>query len=317
MNPLIYAVPFYLSLMLIEYLVARRAGKNVYSWKGTVGNLLCGIGHIFVESLTKLPVILLYFWTARFALDIQHSGWTKWFMLFVLIDFVFYFSHLLSHKVGWMWAIHGVHHQSEDYNFSVGLRQAWLHKLTAFWTPLPFALLGFSLEDYILVLIIHSSLQIWTHTKLFPKRITWLEWLLVTPSHHRVHHGKNAQYIDKNFAGLISVWDYIFGTYEPENEPVRYGIRGIKERVNPFSSNFIMFAPKLWQPLPKVAPVRSMQSWGGTLLAVVLCLSYFLIEYKLELQIKLSLVFILLGVIAGVGWREDHPESADAQKHHT
>lgn len=148
-----------------------------------------------------------------------------------------------------MWAIHGVHHQSEDYNFSVGLRQAWLHKLTAFWTPIPLAILGFTLEDYVLVLVlvIHSSLQIWTHTQLLPHRISWLEKIIVTPSHHRVHHGQNIQYIDKNFAALISIWDYLFDTYEPENEKVLFGVRGIKERVNPFTSNFILFAPKLWK----------------------------------------------------------------------
>jgi hypothetical protein len=143
-----------------------------------------------------------------------------------------------------------------------------------------------------------------------------IEWLIVTPSHHRVHHGKNAQYIDKNFSGLISIWDYIFGTYEAENEPVKYGVHGIKERVNPFSSNFIMFAPKLWQPLPKIRSVHTFKSLARTILAVVLCLSYFLVEYKIEMWLKLTLVFILLVVIAALGWREDHPRT-DVQTHHT
>ncbi|MFP5459237.1 MAG: sterol desaturase family protein [Bacteriovoracia bacterium] len=307
MNPLALAVPIYLLLMLFEYIVSTRAGKNFYTWKGTFGNILCGIGHVFVESLTKIPVIFLYALASRGAVPLEHHGWSKWLLLFVIIDFVFYVSHFMSHKVRWMWAIHGVHHQSEDYNFSVGLRQAWLHKLTAFWTPLPLALLGFSLEDYILALVVHSSLQIWTHTQLLPKRIPVLEWILVTPSHHRVHHGKNARYIDKNFAGILSLWDYLFGTYEPETEPVRYGVSGLKERVNPFSSNFIMFAPSLWKPLPKAPRTTDKPDWPRPFLMIILCLGYFLIEYKLALSIKIVVVLSLLGLIARLGWREDHP----------
>jgi hypothetical protein len=256
--------------------------------------------------LTQLPVILLYAWGSTFSLGFELTGFAKWIVLFVLIDLIYYVYHWMSHRVSWMWAVHGVHHQSEDYNFSVGLRQAWLHKLTAFWTPIPLALIGFELSDYVLVLVIHSSLQIWTHTQLLPNRIPWLERVLVTPSHHRVHHGQNPQYIDKNFGALLSVWDYLFETYEPEAERVLFGVKGIPEPVNPLTANFILFSPGRWKTRPlHQERLHRRSDWRAPTMILLVCMGYFVIEKQLPVPAKASVVFGTLALIIYVGKKEE------------
>lgn len=247
MNPIVLAIPVFLVLMLAEYLILRRRGKSVYRLNETLGNIYCGMGQLFVDALFKLPLIALYalVLTQTTALHLNlKSSWLHYGVLFVVIDLIFYTNHRLCHSNKWLWAIHGVHHQSEDYNYSVGLRMPWWHKVVSFWTPLPLAVMGFSIQDYIIVISLHAAVQIWTHTQLFEKRIPVFEWLFVTPSHHRVHHGKNKRYIDKNFGGVLSVWDYLFKSYEPESEKVIFGVHKLQSHTNPVVANLIQFNPE-------------------------------------------------------------------------
>jgi len=208
-----------------------------------------------------------------------------------------------------MWAIHGVHHQAEHFNYSVGLRLPWWHKFTSFWIVVPPALLGFSMEDYILVAALHGSAQIWTHTTLFPKRIPVFERVFVTPSHHRVHHGRNRIYIDKNFGGILSVWDYLFGTYCPESEPVRYGIPGIKSRVNPWSINVAQFVPNLMPALPAQRRLsRRAKGWILLHLSILMAAGGWLFAHGtgLPLTAKLAAVSVGLGSMVLMGVWIDH-----------
>jgi len=311
MNPLLFIIPGFLGLMLAEHLITARQGKSVYSFRETVGNLYCAIGQVFIEIFFKIPLMGLYYLCGKYAAAITPSGVWKWIVLFVVIDFLFWLSHMIAHKVPWMWAIHGVHHQAENYNFSVGLRMPWWHKLTAFWIIIPPALMGFSIVDYILVASLHGSAQIWTHTTLFKNRIPIFERIFVTPSHHRVHHGKNKLYIDKNFGGLLSIWDYIFKTYQPETEPVRFGIPKIKPRVNPFSSNLVQFVPKAMPALPRhrslkleeklVIACYTLALIGGVILV-------FLNEGSMTMMARtLSCAAVLLSMILAGVWM-DHRE---------
>jgi len=297
--------------MLIEYLIQKRRGQQVYSFKETISNLYCGIGQIFIEGIFKVPLLWLYYQFAKLSPTHLPSNSYSLIALFILIDLMFYISHYLAHKIGWMWAIHGVHHQSEHYNFSVGLRMPWWHKLTAFWIHLPAAMLGFSLKDYVIVASIHASLQIWTHTQLFPKRIPIFEWIFVTPSHHRVHHGQNELYIDKNFGGILSIWDYLFRTYQPETEKVVYGINKIKPRVNPWSSNMIQFSPQSWPKLmnkKKFNEQEKLLIWACTSCLIALGCWYFAYESYLHLSIKILVTLAAIMSMISIGIWMDQKE---------
>jgi sterol desaturase/sphingolipid hydroxylase (fatty acid hydroxylase superfamily) len=310
-NPILYVIPFFLGLMLLEHQLTLRRGRSTYTFKETIGNLFCAVGQFFIELFFKIPLIWLYLFLSRHALKNELVGPAKWVALFVLIDFLFWLSHFTSHKIKWMWAIHGVHHQAEHYNFSVGLRMPWWHKLTAFWIYLPPALLGFSLGDYILMATVQAGLQIWTHTTLLEKRLPVFEWIFVTPSHHRVHHGQNRIYIDKNFGGILSVWDYVFKTYQAETEAVRFGIPAVKPRANPWSSNLVQFVPNIMPELPKFQriPTKEKRLIGIILISLVTLACWtIVVEDQLTLVHRGSLVMLVLGSIIFLGTWIDHRE---------
>ncbi|MBY0518083.1 MAG: sterol desaturase family protein [Bacteriovoracaceae bacterium] len=311
MNPLIFAIPLFVGMMLAENLILSRRGVKAYTFKETLGNLYCGIGQVFIETFFKLPLLGMYLFFSQYSLQLKMPSTFKWIFLFVVVDFLFWLSHLIAHKVKWMWAIHGVHHQSEKYNYSVGLRMPWWHKLTAFWILIPPALLGFSLQDYIIVASLHAAAQIWTHTTLLPNRIPVFERIFVTPSHHRVHHGKNSLYIDKNFGGILSIWDYLFKTYTPETEPVRFGIPKIKPRVNPWSSNMVQFLPKLFPKLTAESQLSLREKITIGSLSVSLILSVMLVfafETQLSLEIRVLALIVSLVSMISVGIWIDHKD---------
>ncbi len=306
MNPIVLAIPVFILLMLLEYWLMRRQGKSVYRFHETLGNIYCGMGQLFVDALFKLPLIALYALvltkTSSLHLNLENR-WLHYGVLFIVIDLIFYLNHRLCHTNKWLWAIHGVHHQSEDYNYSVGLRMPWWHKVVSFWTPLPLALMGFSIQDYILVISGHAAIQIWTHTQLFEKRIPIFEWFFVTPSHHRVHHGKNKRYIDKNFAGVLSVWDYLFKSYEPESEKVVFGVHRVQSHTNPLNANLIQFVPKWIKPITRVA-LRANEKIAISLISIALImgLTAFLSQENFyDGEEKLLIVIAGLSAMAMVG----------------
>jgi hypothetical protein len=224
----------------------------------------CGVGQQLVDLFLNLAVLVGYVALQR-KTGIPRIAPTPLSLLalFVLIDGVYYAYHRLSHHVPLLWAVHQVHHQSEEFNFSVGLRQAWFHKLVSFPIYVPPALLGFPPEVYVPVAALHAVLQTWTHTKLVTSPLRPVSWLLVVPYAHRVHHGANRECVNRNFGGILSIWDHLLGTYrEVEHEPV-YGIAG---------------GPETWDPVvANVAPVRALfaevsraKGLGGKLAALFL-----------------------------------------------
>ncbi len=311
MNPIVLAIPVFILLMLIEYLLMRRKNKNVYRFHETLGNIYCGMGQLFVDALFKLPLIALYaiVLSNSSALHLNVTNpWLHYGLLFVVIDLIFYLNHRLCHSNKWLWAIHGVHHQSEDYNYSVGLRMPWWHKVVSFWTPLPLALMGFSIQDYIIIISAHAAIQIWTHTQLFEKRIPIFEWIFVTPSHHRVHHGKNKRYIDKNFAGVLSIWDYAFKSYEPESEKVVFGVHRVESHTNPVNANLIQFFPKFALPL-KREKLKAAEAMTISVMSLLLIagLTFFLSqENTFNWEEKCLIVLAGLSSMAFLGSWVDH-----------
>lgn len=246
-NFLILASPLFLLLIIGEYLLSRYKNKALYQLNDTVNNFSSGI----LEELGALPIkgliILGYYYVYEHhaLFQLPADSILTWVALWLAVDFCYYWFHRSSHRCSFFWIGHSVHHQSEHYNLSVALRQGYLQTLTSWLFYLPLAFIGFSTTMFISVAALNTIYQFWIHTALINK-MGWLEKVLNTPSHHRVHHGKNRQYIDKNYAGSLIIWDKLFGTFEPENERVEYGVTEPLDSWNPFHANIKVIKDLIW-----------------------------------------------------------------------
>jgi hypothetical protein len=178
---------------------------------------------------------------SNFAFFELEKGWLYWVSLFLLVDFAYYWAHRMSHEVNLFWGGHVVHHQSEDYNLSVALRQSSFQIVWTFAFNLPLALIGFETLDFALISALNTLYQFWIHTETI-KKLGFLEYFLNTPSHHRVHHGRDPKYIDKNHAGSLIIWDKMFGTFQAEEEKPTYGITKPINSWNAVWANFSHYA---------------------------------------------------------------------------
>ncbi|HET9943217.1 MAG TPA: sterol desaturase family protein [Terriglobia bacterium] len=215
------AIPLFLAMILVERLAG---GARFYGLNDSISNLGAGIGQqIFAIPLTVL-LIAIYSWLHRSTALVHwplNSPWT-WITVFLLVDLCYYWFHRASHRINFIWATHIVHHQSEELNLAVALRQSWLQELFSMFFYFPLAVLGFPVEATVTAIAVNAVGQFWFHTRRIG-RMGWLEWVLNTPSHHRVHHAKNPQYLDRNYAGVLIIWDRLFGTFTPEEEEPVYG----------------------------------------------------------------------------------------------
>ena len=226
-DPVHYAVPVFVLLVLAEMLVAWSRDRRRYCPRDTLTSLALGTGSTVAGLLTGWIVLELARWLYQFRLfDI---GWQwYWFALcFVIDDFAYYLFHRSAHRVRWFWASHVIHHSSQHYNLSTALRQTWTGFLSlAFVFRIPLFLIGFPPEMVIFVGGLNLIYQFWIHTEVIGRMPRWFEAVMNTPSHHRVHHATNARYLDRNYAGVFIVWDRWLGSFEPEDDadPPRYGI---------------------------------------------------------------------------------------------
>ncbi|MFO0726712.1 MAG: sterol desaturase family protein [Myxococcota bacterium] len=225
LSPIAYAIPFFFLLIGVEALVARRLHRRVYRLNDALADLGTGVLQQVFGLALKLVIggayLALYERAAITHLP-EDKVWV-WVASFVGVDFFYYWFHRLSHQINFLWAAHVVHHQSDEYNLAVALRQSALQPGFSWVFYLPLAILGFSPTMVFITISFNTLYQFWIHTRLID-RLGPLELLLNTPSHHRVHHGRNPQYIDRNHAGMLIIWDKLFGTFEPEGEEVIYGI---------------------------------------------------------------------------------------------
>lgn len=237
-NPIVLSIPAFFVLMAVEWFVAHRRGRIVYRAADAIGNLQLGVGSQVVGvmslGLTLALYTLVFAHTALFAVPLDSA--IAWVAAFIGVDFLYYWFHRKSHEVGFMWAAHAVHHQSEDYNLSVALRQSWVQPFFSIWFYLPLAVLGVPPLMFATVVALNTLYQFWIHTELID-RMGPLERVLNTPSHHRVHHGTDPQYVDRNHAGALIVWDKLFGTFEPEGERPRYGTLAPLRSFEPLWAN--------------------------------------------------------------------------------
>jgi sterol desaturase/sphingolipid hydroxylase (fatty acid hydroxylase superfamily) len=187
--------------------------------------------------------------------------WWSWLILLFVDDFAYYWFHRISHEIRFFWNFHVVHHSSNQYNLSVAVRQSWFSGLAHWVFYLPVAFLGFPLWAFVTMHGLNLIYQFWIHTKIVRKLPDFFEFVLNTPSHHRVHHGVNDLYLDKNYAGIFIFWDRMFGTFVEENEEVRYGIITPLTSYNPLWINSHGWA-EMW------AAMRTKRTFFGKLRCV-------------------------------------------------
>ena len=233
----VYAIPAFFLLMLLEGAVLAHTRLRGYEARDTAASLSMGIGNVLIDVGMKAVHFALLALVARWALLEITPSWRAWAVILVLGDLVYYWFHRLSHEVRFLWAAHVNHHSSQRYNLSTALRQSWTTPFTSllFWWPL--ALLGFSPAMILTAIAINTLYQFWIHTELIG-RVGPFEQILNTASHHRVHHGVNLEYLDRNHGGMFIVWDKLFGTFEAERAPVRYGLTKNIDSFNPIHVAF-------------------------------------------------------------------------------
>lgn len=233
---ILYAIPVFVALLAVEWFSFREAqetGLRGYDVRDTTTSLAMGAGNVVINAGWKLAVVACYAGVYELTpLRIPSSAWWAWVALFFADDLAFYLYHRVSHEVRLFWASHVVHHSSQHYNFSTALRQPWV-PMTAFAFWIPLAAVGFRPWMIVLEQAISLTYQFFLHTERVRRLPRPVEAVLNTPSHHRVHHGSNPIYLDRNYGGILIVWDRLFGTFQAETEPVRYGLTKNIDTHNP------------------------------------------------------------------------------------
>jgi sterol desaturase/sphingolipid hydroxylase (fatty acid hydroxylase superfamily) len=255
---LYYAIPFFVLLLVVEALSFRHARDDElvgYEAKDTRTSLTMGLGNVAINVGWKFAVVAAYAGVyALTPLRLDPGDWWVWVLLFVCDDSAYYWFHRISHESRAFWASHVVHHSSRHYNLSTALRQTWVPMTYfPFWLWLP--AIGFAPWMVLLAQSWSLIYQFWIHTERISRLPRALEWFLNTPSHHRVHHGANEVYLDRNYGGILIVWDRLFGSFEPEGERVRYGLT---TNINTFKPLRVAFGEygALWRDIQAANGMR-------------------------------------------------------------
>lgn len=231
------SIPIFFLLIGIELAYDFYKKLKYYRFNDSISNLSQGIGSQLTGLFMKTTLFFGYKYIFEHwrIFELPNNIWV-WIILFIAVDFCYYWFHRMSHQINALWAAHIVHHQSEEYNLTVALRQSWFQSWFSWVFYLPLALLGFEPLMFLTLSSFNTLYQFWIHTRGI-KNMGFLEHILNTPSHHRVHHGSNPKYIDKNHAGTLIIWDKLFGTFQKEEEEVYYGITSPLASWNPVWAN--------------------------------------------------------------------------------
>ena len=238
-NLIYFAIPFFIATLIIESIITSKKNMNSYTLKDASASISMGLGNVFLGVFAKIIVLAaLTYVYMNFRLFTIPFVWWAWILIFFAEDFTYYWFHRISHENRFFWASHVIHHSSQKYNLSTALRQTWTGSFISFifWLPLP--LLGFHPVMILAQMSISLIYQYWIHTELIIKMPKWFESIFNTPSHHRVHHATNPQYLDRNHAGILIIWDKIFGSFEPEVEKPAYGLVKNIDTFNPVKIAF-------------------------------------------------------------------------------
>jgi sterol desaturase/sphingolipid hydroxylase (fatty acid hydroxylase superfamily) len=226
-DPLPFAIPVFILLIVAEMIWAWRKRPTAYEPRDTLISLALGLGSTMAGMAAAGGILLAADWLAQYRVATLGWAWWVWIACFVLDDFNYYWAHRTGHRVRWFWAAHVNHHSSQHYNLSTALRQSWssFFALSFVFRIWP-VLLGFDPAMIFTVGAINLIYQFWIHTEVIHRLPLGLEAVLNTPSHHRVHHATNPVYLDRNYAGVFIIWDRMFGTFQREQDDgrIRYGL---------------------------------------------------------------------------------------------
>ena len=243
---LFYAIPTFMVLIMVEAIAARVKGVKINRSADVISSLSSGMSNTIRDSIKFTFAIITYSWLVeRITIFKLEPLWLAVVIAFLVEDFSGYWVHRLNHRVNVLWNRHFIHHSSEDFNLSCALRQSISNtlKFSAIFM-VPAALLGVPASIFAILGPLHLYMQLWYHTQMINK-LSFLEYIIVTPSHHRVHHAINSEYIDKNYSQILIIWDKLFGTFQPEMDNVKpvYGTLKQAQTWNPVIINF----KHLWQ----------------------------------------------------------------------
>ena len=266
MNLVIYAVPFFVLAIFVELAYGIKKGRNTYRLNDAAGSLFMGtLSEARRFAAVGIGGTIYYLVTEYFSLALMDTAsWITWVLAFVLYDLCYYWLHRISHERTIFWASHVAHHQSEDYNLTTALRQTSTGFLFTWVFYIPMYLLGIPAEVVITVGSLNLIYQFWVHSEHIPK-LGWYEWFFVTASNHRVHHGQNEIYLDRNYGGVFILWDRLFGTFQEEldEEPCIYGIRGPLHSFNPVKANLHIYIDMIKDCWYTARWQDKLKIWGG------------------------------------------------------
>jgi sterol desaturase/sphingolipid hydroxylase (fatty acid hydroxylase superfamily) len=234
------STPIYVFLILGEIILSNWHNRKLYTVGDTIQNLYLMIANMGIDVLMRgiTLFVLLFFFDYR-VINWETHSWLYWGLLFLAEDFIFYWIHRIDHIVRFFWAIHVTHHSSDKYNLTTGFRSSVFQPVYRFIWFIPLVFLGFEPFDIFIMYSITQTYGILVHTKTV-KKLGVLEYFLVTPSHHRVHHASNVQYLDKNMGMILIIWDKFFGTFQAEIDglPIEFGLYDKKVDNNPVNVIF-------------------------------------------------------------------------------
>ena len=237
-NLIHYAIPFFIITVIIEIILKVKIRLEEYEFKDASTSIAMGLGNVILGLISKSLVLAVFLFFYKFRLFTLPFAWWSWILVLFAEDFCYYWFHRTSHENRLFWASHVVHHSSLKYNLSTALRQTWSGSFYSFIFWIPLILLGFHPVMVLVQISISLLYQYWIHTELIQKLPNWFEAVFNTPSHHRVHHATNPQYLDRNHAGIFIIWDRLFGTFEPEIEKPVYGLVKNINTYNPVKIAF-------------------------------------------------------------------------------
>jgi sterol desaturase/sphingolipid hydroxylase (fatty acid hydroxylase superfamily) len=238
-NLIHYAIPFFIVTVILEIILTIKIKLDEYEFKDAGTSILMGLGNVFIGLFTKGIVLGVFLFLYQYRFFTIPFAWWSWLILLFAEDLCYYWFHRISHESRLFWASHVVHHSSQKYNLSTALRQTWSGRFYSFVFWIPLLLIGFHPIMVMTQMAISLIYQYWIHTELIKKMPNWFETIFNTPSHHRVHHATNPQYLDRNHAGIFIIWDKLFGTFEPEVEKPVYGLVKNIETYNPVKIAFL------------------------------------------------------------------------------
>ena len=237
-NIIIWAAPVMFFFVLVEWYISKKQNHQLYEKKDTIGSICVGVGNVIINTLLKVSLFYIVILIYNMIPWRMHLRWWTLIPCYLIFDLCSYWSHRISHEQRFWWATHVVHHSSENYNLTVSFRLSWMQNLKLIFF-FPVMAISFHPIIFFITSQVAVLFQFWVHTEYIRKLHPIVEYIFATPSNHRVHHGSQEKYINKNYGATFIFWDRLFGTYQKEEEQALYGITtNIENKANPLHLNF-------------------------------------------------------------------------------